>query len=99
AGDYLGGGDGDCLDATPSCLALEAYAATTVASDIGVAVLSAGSPIGGLGQDRKTGTADLAQYLEDADAAGNIVGSTISFRPRGDNGNNDHVQTMRAGVL
>lgn len=101
AADYLGGGDGNCqfpsLPTPPTCLALEVFAGTTVATDVGIAVVTAGGLISG--QDRAAGVPVLAQYYEDADVASNSFGPTVSYRPRGDAANNDQVQVLRAGVL
>jgi hypothetical protein len=97
AANYLGGGDSDCVGSA-TCLSLEVDGPTIVATNVGIAVTAAGATVGV--QDRGTGSADLADYFEDEDAEpDNLLGATVSYRPRGDAGNNDVVRIVRAGEL
>lgn len=105
--DYVGGGDGDCLLPAPStCLQLEvdgppppSNPSVVVASDVGIAVLSAGAAL--TTQTRGTGVIGLAQYLEDSSVASAPfrVTNMVSYRPRGDVLSNDYVRVLRRGEL
>ncbi len=74
---YLGGGGGDC-SASSNCLSLVAFGGAAASSQVGLAVLGAGSVVTALGQNRASASSpSLADYLEQENAA---AGTTVARR-------------------